>query len=121
MKMCTFSQILSLLEILTCIPGTLLIKTNRIARIFSRKLFKKNHLRFLSLRSQYMMISSIVLAEIVICLVWEFLLSTPHIVYSYGLTRDAHTMTCVYGEKMLGLGLYTIYNVGELRSTTAVN
>ena len=119
--MCTFSQILSLLEILTCIPGTLLIKTNRIARIFSRKLFKKNHLRFLSLRSQYMMISPIVLAEIVICLVWEFLLSTPHIVYSYGLTRDAHTMTCVYGEKMLGLGLYTIYNVGELRSTTAVN
>ena len=119
--MCTFPLTLPVLEIVTCILGTLLIKTNRIARIFSRKLFKKNHLRFLSLRSQYIMISTIVLVEIVICLAWEFLLSTPYITYSYGLTRDSHTMTCVYGKKMHGLGLYTIYNVGELRSTTTIN
>ena len=60
------------------------------------------------------MISVIVSVEVTLCLIWEFLLTTPSISYNHGLTRDTHTMTCVYGQKLLGLGIYTIYNAGKL-------
>lgn len=90
------------------------MKTNRIARIFSRKLFRKRQLKCLSVNSQYVMIFTIVMVEVTICIVMELALNTPSLKYVENLRNDTRFISCVYSERLLGIAMWCTYNAGRI-------
>ena len=89
----------------------MLVKTNRIARIFSKSIMKRRT-RFLSTNWQYIMILCIVLVEEAICMVWYLALVPPHVESGLYIDNVARVLTCGYSGSSKGLTIWSSYNAG---------
>ena len=93
--------------------GTMLVKTNRIARIFSRKLMKAGRVRFLATEWQYIMIVCIILTEIMTCLLWVLAFDSPQIELQQDIGGKYRVITCSYTKGTQGLVMWGTFNFGK--------
>eukprot|EP00794_Sanderia_malayensis_P015244 gene15244-16818_t len=91
--------------------GTMLMKTNRIARIFSKQIMRRNT-RFLSSQWQYFMVFIMVAVEEAICLIWILALNPPHVSSEFFIDQVSRVYTCSFSDSNKGLGIWSFYNAG---------
>ena len=91
------------------------MKTNRIARIFSKKLFKKKTMRCLSIGWQYFMIACIISFDMLLSVLWVFIIHSPSLIEDEPV-NGRRLMKCSLGnKKVAGWIFWAIYNTGNVK------
>ena len=111
------SQLLVLI-VSPCFPrfiltGSILIKTNRVSRIFNEKLLRTGTIRCVGNYWQLLILGCLLTTEIVLLIVWVFGSSShviPEVIYSES-SKDA-SLVCNLTGSQIGFSLWLIYNAG---------
>ncbi|EDO46638.1 predicted protein, partial [Nematostella vectensis] len=95
------------------VVGTILIKTNRISRIFNEKLLQTGRIACLGNEWQLLLMGGIVAVEIIVCLCWvRGSSTTPFPEARYSVTSQEATLTCNLSASKIGFSVWLIYNAG---------
>ena len=94
-------------------PGTILIRTNRVSRIFNEKLLRTGKISCLGNHWQMFILGCLLITEIVLTVAWVFGSSSqvfPQVIYSKA-SKDA-SLICSLSGSHIGFSLWLIYNAG---------
>lgn len=93
--------------------GSILIRTNRVSRIFNEKLLRTGTINCLDNHWQLLILASLLTTELALSVVWVFGSSTPvfpEVIYSQ--TAKEASLVCNLGGSQIGFSLWLIYNAG---------
>ena len=93
--------------------GSILIRTNRVSRIFNEKLLRTGTINCLDNHWQLLILASLLTTEMALSVVWVFGSSTtvlPQVIYSKN-SEDA-SLICNLAGSQIGFSLWLIYNAG---------
>lgn len=94
--------------------GTILVRTNRISRIFNEKLLLTGTVSYLGNYWQLFILGCLLTIELVLSIFWVFGLSSTHVspevIYSKS-SKDA-SLVCNLTGSNIGFSLWLIYNAG---------
>ena len=98
---------------LLTLTGTILVRTNRVSRIFNEKLLRTGTIRCLGNHWQLFMLGCLLTTELILTIAWVFSSPShvfPEVIYSES-SKDAFLVCNLAGNK-IGFALWLIYNAG---------
>ena len=92
--------------------GTILIKTNRISRIFNEKLLQTGQASFLGNQWQFLLTGSLIVIELAVSFGWVYGNSAPHPRIIYHESAKEASLVCDLAASEVGFSVWLIYNAG---------